>query len=118
MWSYIFIGFFVIIFLTVFLNWLFYDLLIRIESRRFPLDWAKDGNPIGMFHIPPDSPLLRGSVSRNRLMVKWIFQKPSWITKDEKAERFYKYFRLAGVIYCSEILLFAVSFVVIFLIQP
>ena len=118
MWSYVFLLFLVCTIITVFLHWLFYDFLIKIESTRFLLDWAKDGKPIGMFHTPPDAPSFRGSVSRNRKMIKWIFQKPNWVLKDEKAERFYKYFRIAGTVYISLIVLFAVSFVVIFLIQP
>lgn len=118
MWNYIFIGFFILLILTVFLNWLFYDLLIRIEWLRFPLDWAKDGYPIGMFHILPDSLSLGGMVSRNRLLSKWIFNKPSWIMKDEKAERLYVFFRISGVFYLLMILAFAVCLAVIFLIQP
>ncbi len=118
MWSFIFISFLIIIIVTVSLHWLFYDLLIRIESRKFSLDWVKDGKPLGMFYRPPNAPLFRGLRSRNRLMLKWIFQKPNWITKDEEAKQFYKYFRLAGTIYFSAILLFVFSFIVIFLNQP
>lgn len=99
----------------MFLHWLFYDLLIRIENKRFPSEGAKDGKPLGMFYTPPDASLFRGSISRYRLMWKWFFQKPSWLWKDEKAEQFYKYFRLSGILYLSLILF---SFVVIFLNQP
>jgi hypothetical protein len=113
-----FTSFFIVMVLTMFLHWLFYDLLIRTKSKRFPSEWAKDGKPLGMFHTPPDALLFRGSISRYRLMWKWIFQTPAWITKDEKAEQFYKYFRLSGMIYFSLILFLVFSFIVIFLNQP
>lgn len=102
----------------MFLHWLFYDLLIRIESKRLPLDFAKDGKPLGWFYSPSGAPFFRGTISRNRLIWKWILQKPAWIIRDEKAERFYKYFRLTGTIYFLLILFFAVSFIIAFLNQP
>ena len=118
MWGYYFLSIFILIAGSVFLNWIFYDLLIQIESSKFPLEWAKDGEPIGIFHTPADIPTFRGSVSRKRQMTKWIFQKPDWIKRDIKAKKFYTYFRLAGIAYFSLTFLLFLSFVVIFLIQP
>ncbi|MDQ3799400.1 MAG: hypothetical protein M3384_08120 [Acidobacteriota bacterium] len=73
---------------------------------------------MGIFHTPPDIPTIRGSISSSRLIWWWVFQKPVWVEKDEKAARFYKYFRATGIAYYSLILFGAVSFIVIFLIQP
>lgn len=118
MWGYVLISLFSLFVALMFLHWVFYDLLIRIESTKFPIEWNNDGNPIGMFYVPQNASILGGSLSRSRLMFKWVFQKPNWITRDEKAENFYKYFRVTGSI-C--ILLFIVligSFITIFLIQP
>lgn len=118
MWRFAFVSFFIAIVLVTLFHWVFYDLLIKIQSKKFYFDWVKDGKPIGMFHTPESIPTIRGSMSRNRLMLRWIFQKPDWVNRDEKAERFYKYFRLSGITYISLILFALASFIVIFLSQP
>jgi hypothetical protein len=115
---FIFLGFLAAIIINTLVNWVFYDLLIQIESRKFQIDWSKDGFPIGMFHIPPDSTLFKGTLSRNRVLTKWIFKKPDWIWKDESAKTFYRFFRITGLVQFSLILLFALSFIVIFFSQP
>lgn len=118
MWGYIFLGFFIIIFITLCLNLHFFNLLVQIESRRFPLDWVKDEKPIGTFSGTPNAPLLRGTISRNRLLSKWVFHKPGWIWKDKKAKKLYIFFRITGLFNISIVLAFAVCLVVIFFIQP
>ncbi len=115
--GYVFISLFAVLVALMFLHWIFYDLLIRIESKKFPLDWNNDGNPIGMFYTPQGSSILAGSLSRQRLMFKWIFQKPNWIKRDEKAENIYKYFRLTGAMYILLFVVFIGSFIAIFLMQ-
>jgi hypothetical protein len=118
MWSFAFISFFIVFATAVMLNWIFFDLLIKIQCRRFHFDWVKDGKPIGIFHKPPDAPTFIGSIRRDRLLKRWIFQKPGWVEKDKKAARFYKYFRATGIICLLLILSVFVSFIIIFLIQP
>jgi hypothetical protein len=99
------------------LNSYFYDKLIRIEYERFPLEWTKDRKPIGSFFVPPDSSLFWGSISRNRTYHRWLFSKPSWVRRDEDAEKFYKYYRITGLLSLTLILMFILSFIVIFLMQ-
>lgn len=118
MWSLIYIGFFICVAGTVLLNWLFFDCLIKIEFNRFQLNWAEDGKPSGMFYKPAEGSFFKGTLSRNRLLRNWLFIKPRWVESDVDAAKFYKYFRLTGIIYCSQILLIIFSFIIIFLIQP
>lgn len=116
--SYVFIGFLTIFVAATLSNLIFFDWLIHIQSSRFHLDWVKDGKPLGMFHTLFDAPLFRGSISRNRLIWRWVYQKPGWVEKDEKAARIYKYYRAAGIAGQLLILFVSVSFIVIFLMQP
>jgi len=118
MWGFIFICFVIAIILNTLLNWIFYDLLILIQSQKFQLDWWEDGKPIGMFFIPQESVLFERTLYRNRTLTKWILKKPNWIKKDEKTESFYRFFRITGIIQISLFLLFVTSFIVIFFRQP
>lgn len=119
MWGFILIGILAAIIINTLLNWIIYDLLIQIESQKFQLDWVKDGRPIGMFHIPKDSSLLDGgSITRYRVLTKWVFYKPIWIKKDEKAISLYEIFRVTGFIQLPLFISLCALFIVIFLIQP
>ena len=115
--SLLYIGFFICLVGTILLNWLFFSELIRIEYEKFRIKWFEDGEPLGMFYTPPESSLFKGTLSRSKLLRKWVFVKPDWIERDASAAKFYKYFRLTGIIYYSQILLIIISFIVIFLKQ-
>jgi hypothetical protein len=109
----------IVIIMNMLLNWICLDLLIQIESRKFQLNWSKDGKPIGMFNNHTISMLFgSGSISRNRLLSKWLIHKPAWITKDDKATKIYKVFRLTGFIQSLLIVSVITFFVVIFFSQP
>jgi hypothetical protein len=117
MWGYVLIGFFGIAVALVVTNWALFDSLLKIEYERFYADWIKDGKPAGMFYRPPGYSLF-GAAKRNRVNTRWIFVKPGWIERDEAAERFYKYFRLTGIITYSIGLLLLLAFILIFFMQP
>jgi hypothetical protein len=118
MWGFVLFGILIAMILNTILNWVFYDLLILIESQKFQMDWVKDGKPIGMFHVPPESGLFKGTLNRNQVLSKWVFNKPNWIKKDGKAVSFYRFFRITGIIQFSLFLLLVTSFIVIFFSQP
>jgi hypothetical protein len=117
--GYFLIGVVILIIMNMLLNWICLDLLIEIESQKFQLNWSNDGKPVGMFNKRTLSTLFGGgSFRRNSLLSKWLFHKPVWITKDEKASKIYKVFRLTGFTQVFSIVSVIVFFIVIFFYQP
>ena len=98
-------------------NWALFDSLLKIEYKRFNPDWINDGKPDGMFYRPPGYSFF-GKTRRNRVNARWIFIKPRWIERDADAERFYRYFRLTGMLLYSTGPLVVIALIVIFFMQP
>jgi len=40
--------------ILMFLNFIIYDLLIRLQYNEYKNSWLKDGKPIGMFFFPKE----------------------------------------------------------------
>ena len=118
MWGFILIGTFAALIINTILNWIIFDLLIQIESQKYQMDWEKDGKPRGMIYIPEGYSFLGSSIKGKILLGKWVFNKPAWINKDEKAISLYKIFRITSFIQLSLFVTLCAYFIVIFLIQP
>jgi hypothetical protein len=82
---------------SLFLNFLFFDLLIRRQYSEYKNSWLKDGKPCGMFFFPEESSLFFGSFRKARLMREWIVQTPGWAEYDTKAKRLLVFYRITGI---------------------
>jgi len=48
---YLFIAAFIIL---MFLEFIIYDLIVRLQYNEYKKSWEKDGKPIGMFFLPKE----------------------------------------------------------------
>jgi hypothetical protein len=68
--------------------------LVRVEYLRHHDRWEKDGNPRGMFWIPPECKIGRFYVTYasfyafQGLYWRWLFRTPSWVIDERDAHLF------------------------------
>jgi hypothetical protein len=94
MLGYLFIAVFIIL---LFLSFILFDLLIRLQYKEHRNSWLKGGKTRGIFFFPKENSI-SGSFRRRRLMSEIIFQTPGWIENDARGKRLLFFYRFTVII--------------------
>jgi hypothetical protein len=103
---------FLVSFVTMFVAILKWTALVRLEYDRYRVAWLDDGGPISWNWSPPQATFVGSWVATNILMVRWLFQTPSWVRNDHEAGELLRKYRIYFVV--SVVLLSVVLLSVVF----
>ena len=94
--------FMLLFFAALVLSFLFFDALLRRQTKDYPEEWKRDGCPWGFFFFTRSGSFWEGCKARNTVLRKWLFTCPDWAAKDPKAVRLlwgYKILSAAGLVF-------------------
>ncbi len=87
-----------------------FDVLVKIEHRKYRDEWNFDGKPRGFFWRPVESTWFSSSIAAQKLSLRLLFKTPNWVHNDIEAMSRLKRLRLS-------VLIFNVGIVVWFIIS-
>jgi hypothetical protein len=106
----IFIGLCVILFLS----FVHFDRLLKIEYEIYREQWVTDGKPFGIFWRPSESTIFLSLIAMWRLSLYWLFKTPEWIRNDVKAQKSLRKLRIFTLIWNVGIIVwFAITIITI-----
>lgn len=76
-----------------------FDILVKIEYRKYKHEWNFDGKPRGFFWRPVESTWFSSSLAAQKLSFRWLFKTPHWAHNDIEAMSRLKILRLSVIIF-------------------
>jgi hypothetical protein len=109
----IFLGIFLALMGVLLFAFFNFDVLVRIEYRKYKDEWIIDGKPRGFFWKPPESTWFSSSIAMQKLSFRWLFKTPQWMSNDPEAIDRLKRLRLLVLIFNAGIVVWLIFSMII-----
>jgi hypothetical protein len=87
-----------------------FDRLVRLQYEHHRKDWLADGEPGGFLWSPADWEHGCSWWARSRVMTRWLFKTPTWISESSSRQLLKRYRIFSAITDVMFLFLFAVLF--------